>query len=64
MTPDEIQAAFEREERAALQGAPDDLGVDEWERLMSHPAVQKLQSLGLCHSAAVVRDAAGREAAA
>lgn len=58
---DDVQARYEREERAALQGAPDDMPVEEWERLMCNPAVRELQRLGLCHSVAAVREAAGRE---
>ena len=45
-----VEALFDREERVALQGCPDGISAAKWERVMSNPAIQKLQSLGLCHS--------------
>ena len=39
---DLIQELFEREERAALMGAPDDSAGDDWSRIVDHPAVLKL----------------------
>ena len=48
--PDVAQLLLEREERAALSGCPDATDAGRWARVMSHPAILKLQSLGLCHS--------------
>lgn len=50
-----VELLFEREERAALQGCPDNLDASTWVRVMSHPAVLKLQSVGLLHSILEVR---------
>jgi hypothetical protein len=61
---EDVQARYEREERAALQGAPDAMPVEEWERLITHPVVAELQRLGLCHSVEVVRAAVERGEAA
>jgi hypothetical protein len=47
---DIIELLFEREERAALQDCPDWMDAGKWQRVTSNPAIQKLQSLGLCNS--------------
>ena len=47
------ELVFDREERAALQGCPDDFDAARWVRVMNHPAVLKLQELGLCYSVEV-----------
>jgi hypothetical protein len=52
---DIIQTLFEWEERAAMQDAPEWIDARLWSRAMNHPAVLKLQSLGLCHSIEDVR---------
>jgi hypothetical protein len=50
-----IQVLVEREERAALSGCPDNVSASQWARVMNHPAVIKLQSVGLFHSIFEVR---------
>lgn len=50
-----IQLLVEREERAALSGCPDNLSASQWMRVMNHPAVVKLQGIGLFHSIFEVR---------
>lgn len=52
-----IQALFEREERAALAGAPEWMDPGAYARVMNHPAVLKLQSLGLAQEIVSVRPA-------
>jgi TubC N-terminal docking domain len=39
---DLIQELFEREERAALMGGPEDSTCDDWSRVVHHPAVLAL----------------------
>ena len=59
-----VDALFEREERAALQGAPEWMDAATFLRVVNHPAVMKLQSVGLCHEIVSVRPGARESEAA
>ena len=52
---DVIQTLFEREERAALAGAPEWMDAGAFLRVINHPAVLKLQSLGLAQEIVSIR---------
>jgi hypothetical protein len=62
--PEIIEALFDREERAALMGAPDWMDAATFLRVSAHPVVLKLQSLGLCHEIVSVRPTVAESEAA
>jgi hypothetical protein len=59
-----VEALFDREERAALQGCPEWMDARKWARVTGHPAVRRLTELGLVYEIVGVETAGQREAAA